>query len=113
MRTEFYVRGLPEKYMRFILTKVLQKEVFCVATAKRNLYGNKVNIFDTEIKAPISIQKGQSFLVVEGQEHDYGTLKRAFFPFRATVYQAEEIFCQTKWKGQPYKFFFKDTAMSE
>lgn len=111
MQTEFFIRGLSERYVRFVLEKVLKKKVYCVATAKRNLTGNKVNIFDKEFTTPISIKKGQKFLVVSGSEYDYGMLKRVF-PFAANVYQAEDIFCQTKWKRQPYKFFFKDTQIA-
>lgn len=111
MRTEFFIRGLSERYVRFVLEKMLKKEICCIATAKRNLKGNKVNIFDKEFTTPIEIRKGQKFLVVGGSEYDYGMLKRVF-PFAATVYQAEDIFCQTKWKGQPYKFFFKDTPIA-
>ena len=112
MKTEFYIAGLPEKYMRFVLEKVLKMNVVCMATAKRNLRGDKVNIFDTEMESKISICKGQRYIVVAGEESDYSKIKRILFPFQPAIYQAEEIFCQTKWKGQPYRFFFKDTSLS-
>lgn len=113
LRTEFYLRGLPNRFMRFVIEKIRKKEIICIAKAQKNLRGSEVNIFDSKFQAPISIRKGEDFFVVGGSENDYRAIKRWFFPFSITIYQAEEIFCQTKWKGQPYKFFFKDRELEK
>jgi len=60
---------------------------------------------------PVSIKKEEEFIVFSGSEENHRAIKRWFFPFPVTLYQAEDILCQTKWKGQPYKFFFKDVVL--
>ena len=112
MLTEFYITKFPEWYTKFVLKKILRKEILCTAIAKRNLCGSKVNIFGQEFQVPVSIQKNDKFFVIRAMDTEYNAIKLCFFGSRTAVYQVEDIFCQTKWKGQPYEFFFKDISVA-
>lgn len=109
MKCEFLISGAPEKYIRFI-AKLFKKEIVCITTAKRNVTDGTIVVFEREIPVKVSMKKGEQYFVVRGDLHELNSIKRWLFPFgNAKVYPAEYIICQKKWRGQPYKFFFKDS----
>lgn len=110
MRKEYYVayaNEISRKIAEFIIKKILHKLIICQAIAKRNLYGDSISVFGVTAVCHIRINKGEKFLVFDTEGNRNFKL---YFPkiLGLRAYLMEEIICQTKWKGQPYKFYFKD-----
>lgn len=113
MTCEILITGVPTFVTKHIIPKVLGTQPICKTRAKRNLHGDTIKLWGTEQPLEITIKKGEEFLVFSGTEMKYFILKQYLFMFKnAKIYRLEDIVLQKKWKGQPYKFFFKDCLIS-